>query len=191
MTTMFRFPFRTAAIAALLVPGLVHAADPAPTPVTKAHVQEMLFDAASMGRTDMIAPLLEAGADINAYDPRGFTPLILAAYDGHLDTVNALLDRKADACKPDAAQGNTAQMGVAFKGEDAIAARLLKAGCDVNARNHQGQTALMMAAMFDRKAQVNMLMAAGAEANLADATGRTAASVARDQGNDAMARRVR
>lgn len=182
--------FRAAAIAALLVPGLTHAADPVPAPMTKAHVQEMLFDAAAMGRTDMIAPLLEAGADIDAYDPRGFTPLILAAYDGHLDTVNALLDHKADACKPDASQGNTAQMGVAFKGNDEIAARLLKAGCDVNARNRQGQTALMMAAMFDRKAQVDMLVAAGAKSGLADAAGRTAASVAHDQGNDAMAAHV-
>lgn len=179
-----------AALAALLLPGFAHAADPAPAPMTRSHVQEMLFAAAAMGRTDMIAPLLAAGADIDAYDPRGFTPLILAAYDGHLDTVNALIDLKADACKPDATQSNTAQMGVAFKGNDEIAARLLRAGCNVNARNRQGQTALMMAAMFDRKAQVDMLVAAGAEPALADAAGRTAASVAHDQGNDAMADHV-
>ncbi|WP_242443362.1 ankyrin repeat domain-containing protein [Sphingobium sp. LB126] len=159
--------------------------------MTKTHVQQMLFDAAAMGRTDMVAPLLAAGADIDAYDERGFTPLILAAYDGHLDTVNALLDHKANACKPDVSQGNTAQMGVAFKGEDQIAARLLQAGCDVNARNRQGQTALMMASMFDRKAQVDMLIAAGARRDLADTSGRTASSVARDQGNDAMADHVR
>lgn len=63
---MFRFPLPAAAVAALLLPGLAHAADPVPAsaPITKAHVQEMLFDAASMGRTDMIAPLLAAGADI-------------------------------------------------------------------------------------------------------------------------------
>jgi ankyrin repeat protein len=81
-------------------------------------------------------------------------------------------------------------MGVAFKGEDAIAARLLKAGCDVNARNHAGQTALMMASLFDRTRQVDMLLAAGADRSVRDAAGRTAGSVATDQGNAPMARRV-
>ena len=177
--------------AALGATGFLMAAAPVPQMPSHAHVQEMLFDAAASGRTDMIDALVQAGADVNGYDPRGFTPLILAAYNGHLDTVEALIRDKADACKPDATQGNTAQMGVAFKGYDDIAARLLKAGCVVDARNHQGQTALMMAAMFDRKAQVDLLMAAGAHADAVDAAGRTAQSVAHDQGNDTMAEHVR
>jgi DNA gyrase subunit B len=96
----------------------------------------------------------------------------------------------ADACKPDGSQGNTAQMGVAFKGNDAIAARLLTAGCDVNARNKAGQTALMMAALFGRSAQVAMLVKAGADPALADASGRTAKAVAQGQGNDAMVKQL-
>jgi uncharacterized protein len=103
--------------------------------------QELLFEAAKLGRTDLIDPLVKAGVDIDAYEPRGFTPLILAAYNGHPDTVEALIANGADPCKPDSTQGNTAQMGVAFKGEDAIAARLLKTGCNVNAKNKAGQTA--------------------------------------------------
>jgi ankyrin repeat protein len=172
-----------AMLVAVMTAGSVSAQQPV---LTKAHVQELLFDAASSGRTDMIDTMVRAGADVNAYDPRGFTPLILAAYNGHLDTVEALIAAKGDACKPDATQGNTAQMGVAFKGYDDVAKRLIAAGCDVNARNRQGQTALMMAAMFDRKAQVAMLQSAGAKAAIADDKGRTAASVARDQGNEAM-----
>lgn len=177
-------------LCAALGAALLIAASPAPQLPNHARLQELLFDAASTGRTDMIDALVQAGADVNAYDPRGFTPLILAAYNGHLDTVEALIGRKADACKPDATQGNTAQMGVAFKGYDAIAARLLRAGCPVDARNHQGQTALMMASMFDRKVQVDLLKAAGARAELVDTAGRSAASVARDQGNDGMAQHV-
>lgn len=152
--------------------------------------QHLLFEAAKQGRADMIDPLVQAGVDINAYDDRGFTPLILAAYNGQLSTVDALMAQGADACRPDRDQGNTAQMGVAFKGEDAVAARLLKAGCDVNARNKAGQTALMMASLFNRTRQVDMLLAAGADRAARDAAGRTAGSVAADQGNDPMARRI-
>lgn len=153
--------------------------------------QQLLFEAARLGRIDMIDPLLKAGADINAYDDRGFTPLILAAYNGQLAMVETLITKGADACRPDRDQGNTAQMGVAFKGEDGIAARLLKAGCDVNARNKAGQTALMMASLFNRQAQVDMLLAAGADRSIQDAAGRSASSVAADQGNAAMAGKVR
>ncbi len=162
-------------------------ADALPTPERR---QELLFDAARLGRTDMIAPLVKAGVNLNATDARGFTPLILAAYNGQAATVDALIDAGADACKPDGSQGNTAQMGVAFKGNDAIAARLLAAGCDVNARNNAGQTALMMAALFGRSAQVAMLVKAGADPALADASGRTAKAVAQAQGNDAMVQQL-
>jgi ankyrin repeat protein len=153
--------------------------------------QALLFDAATLGRTDLIAPLIAAGADVNGRDPRGFTPIILASYNGHLDTTEALIAARGDACLPDRDQGNTAQMGVAFKGYDAIAARLLKAGCDVNARNKVGQTALMMAALFGRKAQIDMLIAAGADPSAVDAAGRSASGVAAAQGNDVVAARLR
>ncbi len=183
-----------AAIAAVAAPQAAPANRPASAPVaapSPERRQQLLFDAARLGRTDMIDPLLKAGADINAYDDRGFTPLILAAYNGQLSTVDALIAKGANACRPDRDQGNTAQMGVAFKGEDAIATRLLKAGCDVNARNNAGQTALMMASLFNRTRQVDMLLAAGADRTIQDAAGRSASSVAADQGNSPMAARVK
>jgi len=163
-------------------------ADALPSPERR---QELLFEAARLGRTDMIEPLLKAGVDLDGYDTRGFTPLILAAYSGHFDTVETLIDAGANPCKPDANQGNTAQMGVAFKGEDVIAERLLKAGCDVNARNNAGQTALMMAALFNRTRQIELLLGAGADALIEDASGRTASSVAQAQGNEAVASKLR
>lgn len=180
-------------LAALVAPAgpQVAPAEPAvglPAPERR---QQLLFEAAKLGRVEMIEPLIKTGADINGYDERGFTPLILAAYNGQLATVEALIARGADACRPDRNQGNTAQMGVAFKGDDAIAARLLKAGCDVNARNKAGQTALMMASLFNRTQQVDMLLASGADRTIQDAAGRSASSVAADQGNAPMAERMK
>ncbi len=174
-------------IAALLLTAAPQAAPALPSPERR---QQLLFEAARLGRTDLIEPLVRAGADINAYDDRGFTPLILAAYNGQIAAVDTLIAQGADACRADRDQGNTAQMGVAFKGEDAVAARLLKAGCDVNARNKAGQTALMMAALFNRTKQVDMLVAAGADRGVLDAAGRSAASVAGDQGNEGMVRHL-
>ena len=179
-------------IALLMAAGL--AAAPAssapavmPTPQRR---QALLSEAARLGRTDMIVALVKAGVDIDARDARGFTPLILAAYNDHLDTVEALIAAGADACLADRDQGNTAQMGVAFKGNDAIAARLLRAGCDVNTRNKAGQTALMMAALFARTKQGDMLIAAGADRTLVDAAGRSAAAVAAAQGSEATVRQL-
>lgn len=149
--------------------------------------QELLFEAAKLGRVDLIPLLVRQGADVNAYEGRGFTPLILAAYNGQAAAVEALLEAGADPCKADRGQGNTALMGVAFKGDDRIAALLLKQKCDVNARNRAGQTALMMASLFNRTQQVAMLLKAGADPRVLDASGRSAASVAASQGNDAVA----
>lgn len=160
-------------------PALIAA--PPPTPA-----QDLLFDAARLGRADLVPAFVAQKADLNAYNAQGFTPLILAAYHGHLDMVEALIGAGANACLADQNQGNTAQMGVAFRGGDAIAARLLKAGCDVNIRNRAGQTALMMATLFDRAVQVDLLLAAGADPTLADAQGRTAAAIATAQGHDAI-----
>ena len=166
-----------------LAPAALPATAELPAPERR---QDLLFDAARMGRADLIAPLAKTGADVNGYDRRGVTPLILAAYAGQAETVDALIAAGADACKPSLSDGNTALMGVAFKGNDAIAERLLKAGCDVNARNKAGQTALMMAALFGRTQQIEWLLAAGADANVTDAEGRTARSVAQAQGNDGV-----
>ncbi len=177
----------------LFVAAALAAATPSAAPATlpsPERRQELLLEAAKLGRTDLIAPLVRAGVDVNGRDSRGFTPLILAAYNDHLDTVEALIAAKADACLPDRDQGNTAQMGVAFKGYDAIAARLRKAGCDVNARNKAGQTAMMMAALFGRTRQIDMLRAAGADPAVRDDAGRSAASVAAAQGNDAVVKQL-
>ncbi|WP_354679086.1 ankyrin repeat domain-containing protein, partial [Cupriavidus plantarum] len=68
------------------------------------------FDAARQGRWDVLDSLLQAGYPIDRANARGFTAIILAAYNGHPDTVRKLMQAGADACLGDRS-GNTALMG--------------------------------------------------------------------------------
>ena len=164
-------------------------AEPPPLPPPE-RLQELLFDAARMGRDDMIPALLRAGADIEGRDPRGYTALVLASYNGRESTTALLLDEGAAPDGPGDATGNSALMGVAFKGYPAIAGLLLKAGAAVDRRNGAGQTALMMAALFDRSEIIDMLLDAGADPAASDAAGATPASLAAAQGNVVLAERL-
>ncbi|WP_253183229.1 ankyrin repeat domain-containing protein [Sphingobium phenoxybenzoativorans] len=159
---------------------------PRPLPSPE-RLQELLFDAARLGRADMIPALVSAGIDLEAHDPKGYTALILASYHGSLETTQALLEAGAQVDAPDLGRGNTALMGVAFKGFGAVARLLLAAGAEPNRRNRAGQTALMMAAMFSHAQIVEDLITAGADIDWTDAAGNSAKSLACTQGNAAMA----
>lgn len=164
-----------------------HPATEAPPLPPIERLLELFFDAARGGRDDMIPALLQAGVDIESLDPRGHSALILASYHGHSATTALLLSLGA---KPDGLEsglGNTALMGVAFKGYEAIAEHLIASGADVDRRNSVGQTAVMMAALFGHVSIVDLLINAGAEPTATDAAGNNASSLARAQGNMDMA----
>lgn len=160
--------------------------EPPPLP-SPARLQELLFDAARMGREDVIPALVRAGADVEAQDDRGYTPLVLATYNGRKPAAALLLSLGASADGPADARGNSALMGVAFKGHAAIARLLLDHGADPDRRNGAGQTALMMAALFGQQEIIDLLLAAGADPAMCDAAGNCAASLAAAQGNEALA----
>lgn len=151
---------------------------------------DLTFDACRQGRDDVLPALLQAGVDIEVRDARGFSPLVIASYNGQETTTALLLAMEASPDGPSGATGNTALMGVAFKGYEPIARRLIDAGADVNRRNGVGQTALMMAALFGQVALVDLLLAAGADRDARDEVGHTASSLAITQGNAAMVERL-
>lgn len=163
---------------------------PAPPLPSPERVQALLFEAARGGRVDVIPALLQAGADISATDAKGYTPLILASYNGHADATCLLLDLGAAVDQRDIGRGNTALMGTAFKGYVAIADFLLQNGADPNARNEAGQTALMMAALFGQTAIVDRLLECGADPQASDVAGNNAFTLAQTQGNTSMVTRL-
>lgn len=52
--------------------------------------------AADYGHTDIVALLLDKGAEIQQRDNTGFTAMMWAAGRGHTDTVRLLLERAAE-----------------------------------------------------------------------------------------------
>ena len=152
-------------------------------------VQELLFAAARMGRDDMIADLLRAGADIEGRDPQGYTALILASYNGQESTTALLLSLGAEVDAGDATRGNTALMGISFKGYPDIARRLVAAGANVNARNLAGQTALMTAVLFNQMEIIDLLVEAGADPSISDAQGNTVVKLAMMNGHHHLVER--
>ncbi len=101
------------------------------------------------GNVASIRQHIEAGSDLNAKDPYGSTPLIIAATFGKTEVARALLEAGAD---PDVtnSDGATALHAAAFLCNTEIVEALLDAGANKYVRNGFGNTALeSVAAPFD------------------------------------------
>ena len=112
-------------------------------------VPDGLWAAAKANNPAELARLLDLGWPINERDHRGYSPLMLAAYSGHIEAVDLLIARGADPNTKDLF-GNTVLMGAAFKGHLAIVMRLLAAGADPATTNHGGLDARGFALTFGR-----------------------------------------
>ncbi|MBQ1926217.1 MAG: ankyrin repeat domain-containing protein, partial [Proteobacteria bacterium] len=85
--------------------------------------------------------LIDAGADVNAKDNKGRTPLMLIGGD---DNIEALIKAGADVNAKDN-DGQTVLMhqmklSRAHELEDEIIQSLIKAGADIEAKDNQGRT---------------------------------------------------
>ncbi len=119
--------------------------------------------AAFKGDVEMAQMLLKAGASLKATTRLGnYTPLLVAARNGHAAVIQELIKAGAD---PNAAttHGTTPLMLAAAAGSvDAINA-LLTHGVDINATEIKGQTALMFASVNGRVEAIRALAGHGAD----------------------------
>jgi ankyrin repeat protein len=109
--------------------------------------------------------LLKSGADANAKNDFGLSPLAEAANGGNTDVIKALLEAGAD---PNAIHfdGQTALMVIARSTNVEAAKLLIAKGADVNAAEAQkDQTALMWAAAQSNGPMVKVLLDGGANPN--------------------------
>lgn len=129
--------------------------------------QMNIHEAAMLGETERLTGWLVMQPKlVNTLSPDGYTPLHLAAYFGHLDAANVLLAHGAD---PNIAANNPMHVmplhsAVAGKYYE-IAARLIEAGAEVNAREQYGLTPLHAAAQNGDLPTVQLLLQHGADLN--------------------------
>lgn len=149
-----------------------------------------LHCAAKLGHDRILSALLEGGADKDAVDQDGLSPLSLAAMKGHLPIVQALLGAGCDVNIRDTC-GRTALHVAAVRGHDEVLSILLTNGADKDAVDQNGDTPLIKSAAIWRKPPAigEALIAAGADVNLrSTSSGRAALHHAAGNGSDALVR---
>jgi ankyrin repeat protein len=106
---------------------------------------DALLDATQNNDCSMITKLLNEGADINISESiGGSTALMIAAYYGHEEAVQCLLNNPNIVIDQQDDNGRTALMFAAGTGNCSIIQSLLNYGADCNITDPAGDTALMI-----------------------------------------------
>jgi ankyrin repeat protein len=125
-----------------------------------------LLQAVLAGERVAVQRVIASGADVNAANRYGVTPLVLAAQRGRGDLIELLLKAGASVKTAEAKlpEGQTLVMHAARTGDIASLKALIAAGSNVNARETRtGTTAAIWAASGNRANAIRVLAEAGAE----------------------------
>lgn len=114
-------------------------AAPAPLAARRPELGAKLVAAVRAGRAEEARRLLEEGADPNARDERGFTPLHIACARGDAGIAELLLERGADPNAVGAA-GVTPLHVAAYGGHRGVVELLLRWGADPSLGDSSGKT---------------------------------------------------
>jgi len=129
-------------IAAVVLVGCGESQQPEPTTAKAPDIS--IHDAAFKGNIKGVKKHLADGADVNAKDDEGMTPLHFAAYVGRREIAELLIAAGADVNATDK-HVMTPLHKAAFVGHKEIAELLIAKGGDVNAKDVDGETPLDLA----------------------------------------------
>ena len=103
--------------------------------------QNRMNHASEIGDIKLIENLLKQGENVDETDINGKTPLMYASYNGHLETVQFLLDHKSQI-NMKTGWGYTALNDALLAGHSEIAEALLKQGANPNQIDYLGNNSL-------------------------------------------------
>ncbi|MBY0352909.1 ankyrin repeat domain-containing protein [Candidatus Babeliales bacterium] len=158
---------------------------------TQQFLTDQLITAAQTGNLARLQELITLGANVDATNNDGETPLHWAAYSGHLPCVQELIAAGANISATNN-NGETPLIVTTSFGHLNCVQTLIASGANVNATDNHGATPLHFAAEYGHIATVRELIAA--DANISAATtsgefiGETPAANATRRGYRALAR---
>jgi RNA polymerase sigma factor (sigma-70 family) len=146
-----------------------------------AGVRPDIYEAASIGRTELVTQLLSDDPSLlDSYSPEGFTALALAAHFGHIETLQFLISRGGNIDAVSKHPMNVTPLHAALFSRRVEAAKvLIAAGADVRLRRggsgwpRAGWTALHYCAAYGFVELVEPLIDRGADINAPDDEGKT------------------
>jgi len=147
---------------------------------------DQLMDAIRARDTEQVRTLLHSGADPNAKDRNGKTPLVQAVLEGFFQVIPLLLENGAEV-NSHANDGMTPLFWAASLGDVKTVRVLLNKGADVNARNNSGWTPIMSAASLGHAETVRSLLEKHADISVKDKNGNTALLLAEKYKYNAVA----
>lgn len=135
--------------------------------VNQVFAASSLADLIQDGKRAEALEMIRVGADVNARQGDGSSPLLWAVFAVDEELVQALLSREAD---PGAMNDfGASPLGEAVKAANVDLVRmLLEAGADPEAANADGQTALMLATRTGVVEVAKLLLEHGADVNVAE-----------------------
>ncbi|MHC5158100.1 MAG: ankyrin repeat domain-containing protein [Planctomycetota bacterium] len=154
---------------------------------------EAFFEAALTGDIQTVKAELIAGvpADATTPDGQGRTALMLAAFNGHTELIEMLIDYGGDVNAVDGIN-RTALMYASSGPFPETVQLLIDKGAKVNIiDNNEKWTALMFAAAEGHADSVKRLLKAGADTTFKDIDGDTAADFAAQKGRAEIAEMIR
>jgi len=159
-------------IAAVLVVGCATTQSPEP-PTAKAP-DISIHDAIEKGNIEAVKQHLAAGADVNAKNKYGSTPLHRAIEAAHKEIAELLITNGADVN----AKGEADATPLHYAATKEVAELLIEKGADVNAKDKYGRTPLLVAALNGHKEIAELLITKGADVNAKAEDGGTPLDVA-------------